>query len=132
MANEINIVLTETGLTLVAKIWSGNTQIGSDIAMTENSGRSGHYYANAPGTVADGTYVIIIETSGGTVKGFNEAQFIGNRLQSGDFTKLDELHKIAGLNASAPMTATASHRSAGGINLAISGYGTATTVVTRS
>lgn len=132
MANEINIVLSETGLTLVGKIWSGNSQIGSDITMTENSNRSGHYYGNAPGAIANGVYILIIETSpGAVIKGFNEVQFIDNALQSGNLTKLDELHKIAGLDAANPMSATSTSRTAGAVDLDVTGYGTATTTVQR-
>lgn len=132
MANEINIVLSETGLTLVAKIWSANVQTGADIAMTENTNRSGHYYGNAPGAIADGIYILIIETSpGAVVKGFNEVQFIDNALQTGNLTKLDELHKIQGLKSGAPMTVTPTTRVAGAISLAISGDGVTTSTVTR-
>lgn len=132
MANEINIVLAETGATLKAKIWSGNTQVGADINLTENTNRSGHYYGDAPGAIADGIYIIIIETAGGAVKGSNEAQFIDNVMQSGNLTKLDELHKIHGLRAAAPMTVTPTTRVAGAINQVISGDGTTTSTVTRS
>ncbi len=133
MANEINVVLSETGLTLVAKIWSGDTQIGSDIALTENINRTGHYYGNAPGAITDGLYILIIETDpAGVVKASNEVQFIDNALQSGNLTKLDELHKIGGLNSAAPMTATPTSREAGAIALDVAGYGTSSTTVTRT
>jgi hypothetical protein len=131
MANEINIVIAETGLTLVAKLWQGNTQIGSNITMTENSNRTGHYYGDAPVSIADGIYVLIIETNTATIKGSSEVQFIDNILQTGNLTKLDELHKIAGLNADAPMSATSTTREAGDIELDISGYGGPATTVQR-
>lgn len=44
---------------------------------------------------------------------------------------VDELNKIQGLNASAPMTVTQTTRHAGGINLVISGDGVNSTTVTR-
>lgn len=132
MANEINIVLPTTGLTLKAKIWSGNTQVGADVNLTENTNRTGHYYGNAPGAIADGTYIIIIETAGGAVQGSNEAQFIDNVMQSGNLTKLDELHKIHGLRAAAPLTVTPTARAAGAINQVISGDGVTTSVLTRT
>jgi len=131
MANEINIVISETGLTLVGKLWQANVQTGADITMTENSGRSGHYYGNAPGAIADGIYILIIETAGGVVKGSNEVQFIDNALQSGNLTKLDELHRIQGLKSGQPMTVTPTTRVVGAISLAISGDGVTTTTVTR-
>jgi len=46
-------------------------------------------------------------------------------------TLVDELHKIQGLNASAPMTVTPTSRVAGDINLAITGDGETTTTVER-
>lgn len=132
MANEINIVLPTTGLTLKAKIWSGNTQVGADINLTENTNRTGHYYGNAPGAIADGTYIIIIETAAGAVQGSNEVQFIDNVMQSGNLTKLDELHKIHGLRAAAPLAVTPTARTAGAINQVISGDGVTTSVLTRT
>ena len=131
MANEINIVLTETGLTLKGKFWTGNTQIGSDVTMTENTNRSGHYYGNAPGSIADGIYTLIIETSGGVVKGSNSIQFADNAIVIS--TQVDELHKIQGLQAAKPMTVTPSTRDAGaGIHQNITGDGVTTTTVTRA
>lgn len=131
MANEINLVISETGLTLKAKIWSANAQIGSDINLTENSNRSGHYYGNAPGAITDGIYVLIIETDGGVVKGSNEVQFIDNALQSGNLTKLDELHKIQGLKSGVDLVVTPTSRVAGAINLTISGDGVTSSTVSR-
>lgn len=132
MANEINLVLSETGLTLTAKIWYGNTQIGSDINLIENTNRSGHYYGDTPVTIADGIYIMIIETGGGVVKGFNEVQFIDNSLQSGNLTKLDELHKIQGLKNGTDMVVTPTSRVAGSITLAISGDGVTSSTVQRT
>lgn len=83
MANEINIVLIETALTLVAKVWNANTQVGSDISMTENTNRLGHYYGDSPASIADGEYTIIIETDGGIVKGSLSATFQNNSIQEG-------------------------------------------------
>ena len=131
MAHEINIVLLETGLTLKSKIWAGSVQTGSDITMTENVNRLGHYYGDAPATIANGIYVIIVETSGGVIKGSSEAQFIDNVMQTGNLTKMDEIWKIGGLDSANPMTATADARTAGAVDLAVTGYGTATTIVTR-
>lgn len=131
MANEINIVLPDTGLTLVAKIWSGSVQIGSDIALTENVNRAGHYYGDAPVAIATGIYTLIIETAGGVIRGFNEVQFIDNLLQSGNFTKMDELWKIQGLKAGSPLTVTPSARTADTISLVISGDGETSSQISR-
>lgn len=45
---------------------------------------------------------------------------------------VDELHKIQGLDAANPMTVTQTNRTAGDINLDITGDGTTTTTVTRN
>lgn len=47
------------------------------------------------------------------------------------FGQVDDLHKIAGLDAANPMTVTPTSRSAGGINQTISGDGETTSTVTR-
>lgn len=47
------------------------------------------------------------------------------------FDKVDELHKIAGLDAASPMTVTPTSRAAGGVSQVISGDGQNTTTVTR-
>lgn len=132
MANEINIVIPETGLTLVGKLWQANVQVGSNITMTENTNRSGHYYGNAPGSIATGIYILIIETNGGVVKGSNEVQFIDNVMQTGNLTKLDELYKISGLKSGVPMVVTPTTRDAGAaIHMDITGDGVTSSTVTR-
>ena len=77
MARELNIVLSESSLTLEAKIFDGDTQIGSNISMIENSNRSGHYYGDAPISIPDGTYVIVYEANNEPV-GFAEVSFVNN------------------------------------------------------
>lgn len=132
MANEINVVLPETGLTLVAKFWNGSAQVGSDIPLTENVNRSGHYYGDAPASITDGRYMVIVETSpGGVVKGFTSQQYIDDELTDGG-TQLDELHKIHGLQVDNALTVTPTSRSAGAVSQVISGDGIASSTVTRT
>jgi hypothetical protein len=49
-----------------------------------------------------------------------------------ELSRITEIHKIQGLDASAPMTVTTTSRTAGGINLGITGDGTTTTTVERT
>lgn len=99
--------------------------------MTENSNRSGHYYGNAPVSIANGIYILIIETNGGVVKGFNEVQFIDNALQSGNLTKMDELWKLQGLKVGSALTITPTSRVADTISLTLTGDGVNSTIVSR-
>ena len=56
---------------------------------------------------------------------------VGSGLSAEEQTKLDELHKLQGLDASNPMTVTPTSRAAGTISQVISGDGENTTTVTR-
>lgn len=53
MANELNLALTETGITdLVARIYLPNwSQQGGDIAMAEVGGATGRYSGSVPGSL---------------------------------------------------------------------------------
>lgn len=53
-------------------------------------------------------------------------------LPSSTEIKIDELHRIQGLDNAAPMTVTPTSRSAGSINLDITGNGVTSTTVTRT
>ena len=55
----------------------------------------------------------------------------GSGLTSEEQTKLDELHKLQGLDSGSPMTVTPTSRDAGSISQVISGDGETTTTVTR-
>lgn len=52
----------ETGATLVAKVMNGNTQVGSDISLTESTTQAGYYYNQNidTSTYGTGTYAILI------------------------------------------------------------------------
>jgi len=54
-----------------------------------------------------------------------------NGMSTAQETKLDELHKISGLDSNNPMTVTPASRSAGTVSQVISGDGETTTTVTR-
>jgi azurin len=110
MANEINIVIPDSGLTLVAGIWSAATQIGSNISLTENTSRLGHYYGNSPASIVDGVYMLIVETDLGVVMGANEVRFLSNQLidhTDPTVVRNDELAQ-AGTNSSLTLNTNAS------------------------
>jgi hypothetical protein len=64
--------------------------------------------------------------------GVRSAVGLGSANLDTQLTKVDELHKIQGLDAANPMTVTPNTRVAGPVNLAISGDGETTSTVTRS
>lgn len=106
MNNKINLVLTQTGLTLLAKIWDNDTQIGDDIELTENTNRLGHYYGVLP-TVPNGNYCMIIETNVGVIVGsanietYNSLFTDGMRLIRGPEIAQDGTYETITLNANA-------------------------------
>lgn len=56
----------------------------------------------------------------------------GSGLDATQAAQLEELHKIQGLDATAPMTVTPSSRTAGDVSLALTGDGVTSTTVTRT
>ena len=130
MANEINIILTDTGLTLVAKLFQGNTQIGSDITLTESGVRSGYYFGDSPANIADGSYTVIIQTNGAVVKGFGTVAFVNGK--ESNFLQVGELNAISGLQNGITATNTPTSRVAGNVSVTVNGYGTNNTTVKRN
>jgi hypothetical protein len=61
MANELNIALSRTGLTLTAQLFSGGASVGSAITLSE-VGSSGFYSGNMTG--AAGTYQLAFIAGG--------------------------------------------------------------------
>lgn len=126
MANEIYIAAV-TGLTPSLQLYQGSSTVGSPFAATE-IGTTGDYVASVPGAVALGIY-LVLATAGD--------EKLGSGLLFWDGTKevtpmqYDEIHKIQGLDASNPMTATPTSRISGDIELDVAGYGTNTTIVSR-
>ena len=133
MANEINIMLTETGLTLVAKLFQGNTQTGSNISLTESNTISGYYFGNSPGSIANGNYTAIIQTNAGVIKGWGSISFINNKevTLGTNVIPISELWQLQGLDSNNPMNVTPISRTTGGIDLVITGDGVNTTTVQR-
>ena len=66
MANEINLNNGITGLTVTARLYSGATQIGSAISMTEVSGAVGRYTGSMPSTGA-GVYGVLFYSAGAQI-----------------------------------------------------------------
>ena len=88
MANELNIQLdpfTETGLTLIAKVFNkAGTQQGSDVSMSESS--TGFYTGDfALGAIADGDYTVKFQTTtdfygSGILSVKDNAEFVASTL----------------------------------------------------
>ena len=66
MANELNLNNGITGLTVTARLYSGSTQIGSTISMTEVSGALGRYTGSMPSTAA-GVYGVLFYAAGAQI-----------------------------------------------------------------
>jgi hypothetical protein len=66
MANEINLNNGITGLTVTAKLYSGSTQVGSTISLTEVSGALGRYTGSMPSTAA-GVYGVLFYSAGSQI-----------------------------------------------------------------
>jgi hypothetical protein len=115
----IDIVVTGTGLTLEnvrAAVWNA---IAADFNESGTMGNKMNSAASAGdpwSTLLPGSY------------GDGEAGKILAQIQ----TLVNELHKIQGLDADSPMTVTPDSRTAGTINLDITGDGETSTTVTRN
>jgi hypothetical protein len=85
----------------------------------------------------DSTIDMMVPTVGAytvLIQGFQpiaQAITVGSGLSVGEQAKLDDLHKLQGLDASNPMTVTAASRVAGAVSQTITGDGETTTTVTR-
>ena len=66
MANELNLNNGITGLTVTASLYSGATQIGSAINMTEVSEALGRYTGSMPSTAA-GVYGVLFYSAGAQI-----------------------------------------------------------------
>jgi hypothetical protein len=74
--------LQRTGMTLIAKVFDKNTQLGPDIAMTESTNVDGLYYNTSPiNTSVYGTKdVVVLIFEGNTVLGASSERFIDGKL----------------------------------------------------
>ena len=66
MANELNIQLGQTGLTVTAQLVQAAAQIGSDISLAESGTLSGFYTGDMP-AVAAGVYLVRFVSAGSVV-----------------------------------------------------------------
>lgn len=113
------------GLVISLQLYSGATPVGSPFNATEIL-TTGEYVADFPSGVPYGNY-LIIATVGSGVKIAS-----GEILWDGNYEVLDSLGKLEGLDGSNPMTVTPTSRVSGDIDLAITGDGETSSVVTRN
>lgn len=128
MANEINIQAS-TGLTVSCQLYSGSSTSGSPFSATE-IGTTGVYVASVAGGTAKGIYLVLAYDSNNNTLATGNLYWTGSQ----EVTPImyNELWEIGGFDASNPATNTATSRVAADINLGVAGYGTATTIVTRT
>ena len=112
---------------IVTGVWSApaaaNNNTGTMGEKLNDAGSAGNPWASLTASNNDpGTFGALIQDIPADVK---------TELQA-DLTKLDELHKIQGLDPLAPMTVTPTSRTADDIELAITGDGVTTSTVTRT
>ena len=105
MANELNLNNGITGLTVTARLYSGSTQIGSAISMTEVSGALGRYTGSMPSTAA-GVYGVLFYSAGAQI-GSGEIEWNGT-LEVTSLVLESEINAITGGGGSGanPVTIT--------------------------
>lgn len=122
MANEINISAVP-GLTLSLQLYKGLVSVGVAFGASE-IGLTGEYVASMPSGVPYGQYLII--ATAGDIKIAS-----GQIIWDGSYEMPIGLSMLAGLDPSNPMTAKATERKSGDIDLKVDGYGSPLTTVTR-
>ena len=75
MANELNITLGQTGLTVIARLFSAGSQVGTDISLTEIVGQGGYYTGNMPAVAA--AYYDVLFLINGVIRGSNSINWSG-------------------------------------------------------
>jgi hypothetical protein len=75
MSNELNITLGQTGLTVLARLFSAGVQSGSDISLTEIAGQGGYYTGNMPAVSA--AYYDVLFVVNGVIKGSGNINWNG-------------------------------------------------------
>jgi len=101
MADELQAVLQETGLTLTADLYQGDSVISAGNAMAEVI--SGYYVGNAP-AVAAGVYTVLM-LSAGVIKASGVLVWDGSQEVSAiDLaTRSSEVHARLGLSSTTPL-----------------------------
>lgn len=117
-----------TGMTVNARAYLNNVPYGSDIPMTE-IGTTGEYYCDMQMGSPQGKYLIVF-FNGTTKLSSGLMQWDGSKevVATPTDPKLDELHKIHGLQAGSPLVVTQSSRSAGNISQTLASSATDTIV----
>ena len=123
-----NVGSPALGLTPTIDIWeSDGMQVVTAASMAEIDG--GFYKYDF--TTYDEEKDYCFRADGGAgLKADDRYKFATNGIDLS--VKVDELHKLQGLDAANPMTVTPTSRTAGTISQTISGDGTTTTTVTRN
>lgn len=91
------------------------------------SGSNNNFFDVENGILNQNNVQVISQNSAGLI-----VKSIGSGLSTEEATKLDELHKLQGLDAANPMTVTPTSRQAGSIDQTISGDGENSSTVTRN
>lgn len=125
MANEINIIANDTGLTVTAKLVIDGVQQGSTIALTESPFIPGFYLGSVPNGTPAGSYSVLAYSAGAVIS-IGTLHWLGTREL--DPKNLDDLHLIHGLRNGSPLTVTPAQRTAGGITQGITQAGETVTV----
>jgi hypothetical protein len=115
--DNLDATISSRSTLTAAQVWSNATR-----TLTSFGTLVSDIWSNAVRTVTGGT----IDTNN-DMRGTDGANTIAP-----DNTKIDELHKLQGLDAANPMTVTPTSRTTGAISQAISGDGETTTTVTRT
>jgi hypothetical protein len=141
MANELNIALQTSGLTVTAQRYQAGAAVGSAISLTE-VGSSAFYSGNMTG--AAGTYQLVfisssVNVGSGSIVWDGTAEVPVSTLTSTqvrteltpELDEIGEVHLIHGLKTGSPLNVTPTARTAGAISQTITGDGVTTTTVTR-
>lgn len=125
MANELQILANDPGLTVTVKLVSNGMQQGADIALTESPFIPGLYLGNVPMGTPEGTYAVLAY-AGGLLVSTGVLQWLGDREL--DPKILDDVHLIHGLRPDSPLTVTPTQRTAGDIEQSITQAGENVTI----
>ena len=88
MANELNIQLGQTGLTVTAQLVQAAAQVGGDISLAESGTLSGFYSGNMP-AVSAGVYLVRF-VSGGSAVGSGQIVWDGSaEIDLSDLSQFD-------------------------------------------
>lgn len=122
-----------SGLTVVARIYSSGTQVGSDISCTEGP-LSGYYSANPTLSMTAGEYLLTFNSTGANARLLGAGLFNWDGSQEiNPDQKINEMHMLEGLRQGVSLVVTPTSRTAGtGIDQTISADINGNITVTRN